>query len=117
MGDRKIDVIDCEERRWNNGKPYYCEVCGLGFDEYMACEEPHCKLESDEQAETRAKDQQGWAWPINARKAHYFVFGRSLCGNWIFLGKRQSQGDPDKESPDDCRACRRAYDERRAKSK
>lgn len=24
----------------------------------------------------------GWAFPLGASKAHYFVDGRSLCGRW-----------------------------------
>ena len=44
------------ERTPTDGKPYYCEVCGMGFGEYMACEMPDCKLESEEQAQRRAKN-------------------------------------------------------------
>lgn len=38
-----------------DGKPYYCALCGLGIDEFMACEEPDCKLEPEEKAQQRAK--------------------------------------------------------------
>ena len=38
-----------------NGKPYYCCVCGLGIGEFMACDSPDCKLESDESAQQRAE--------------------------------------------------------------
>lgn len=38
-----------------NGKPYYCRVCGLGFGEYLACEEPCCKLESERDAKSRQR--------------------------------------------------------------
>lgn len=38
---------------WLSGKPYYCEVCGLGMGEYMACEEVACCLESAESAQKR----------------------------------------------------------------
>ena len=31
----------------NDGKPYYCDTCCLGFDEFMACEECHGAMESD----------------------------------------------------------------------
>ena len=41
------------ERDPYDGRPYYCEVCGLGFAEVMACEEEDCCLESKEVAETR----------------------------------------------------------------
>lgn len=37
-----------------DGKPYYCTLCGAGFGEVMACEEPDCQLESAEHAHQRA---------------------------------------------------------------
>lgn len=37
-----------------DGKPYYCETCGLGFAELVACEEPGCRLEDDVTARFRA---------------------------------------------------------------
>ena len=43
-----------EPRGPYSGHPYYCEVCGLGFPEYMACDLPDCRLESDEVAQSRA---------------------------------------------------------------
>ncbi len=36
-----------------NGRPFYCKACGLGFGEYMACEEPDCELESEADAQAR----------------------------------------------------------------
>lgn len=39
-----------------DGKPYYCVTCGLGFGEYIACEEAGCKLESIEAAQARKPD-------------------------------------------------------------
>lgn len=36
-----------------DGKPYYCTECGLGWNEYGACEEIGCKLESVEDAQDR----------------------------------------------------------------
>lgn len=42
------------ERTPYDGKPYYCEVCGLGLSEFMACEEPDCKLEDSATAQLRA---------------------------------------------------------------
>lgn len=36
-----------------DGKPYYCAVCGIGFAEYMACEEADCALEGPDHAERR----------------------------------------------------------------
>lgn len=50
---------------------------------------------------------EGWGFPGNSRKAHYFPEGEltSLCGSWGFYrGDRQ----PDTHrSPDDCVRCRR----------
>jgi hypothetical protein len=37
-----------------DGKPYYCALCGLGFGEFMACEESDCKLEDWDTARKRA---------------------------------------------------------------
>lgn len=42
-----------EEQPWLTGKPYYCKVCGLGHDEYMACEDGDCQLESVAEAQAR----------------------------------------------------------------
>lgn len=39
-----------------DGKPYYCIKCGLGYGEYMACEEPDCELEPHDFAIRRATD-------------------------------------------------------------
>lgn len=38
-----------------DGEPYYCANCGLGFGEFMACEEPDCLLEDAEVAQERAR--------------------------------------------------------------
>lgn len=43
-----------ERPAWLNGQPYYCEVCGAGGPERMACEMPDCRLESEEAARRRA---------------------------------------------------------------
>ncbi len=43
-----------------DGEPYYCAVCGLGFGEFMACEEPDCKLEdSDDALNRKARKERG----------------------------------------------------------
>lgn len=42
-----------ERRTYTDGKPYYCQTCGMGYGEYMACEERDCKLESEEEAKKR----------------------------------------------------------------
>jgi hypothetical protein len=36
-----------------DGEPFYCEACGLGLGEFMACEEAGCQLESKEKAMQR----------------------------------------------------------------
>lgn len=50
---------------------------------------------------------EGWGWPGNSRKPHYFKAGEatSVCGKWMFTGQR----DPDAGKPgrDDCTACSR----------
>ena len=33
-----------------DGKPFYCETCGLGWKEFVACEERDCELETVESA-------------------------------------------------------------------
>lgn len=49
-----------------------------------------------------------WGWPLNSRKAHVFVEGRSLCGKWLFFGAGNQEHDEGlSEAPgrDDCCAC------------
>lgn len=43
-----------KERTPIDGKPYYCADCGLGFGEFLACELPNCRLESEAEALKRA---------------------------------------------------------------
>ena len=33
---------------------------------------------------------QGWGFPDNSRRAHYFLEGQSisLCGRWVWFGER-----------------------------
>lgn len=38
-----------------DGKPYYCETCGLGFGEVMACEDVACVLETFGKAQERRR--------------------------------------------------------------
>ena len=40
-----------------NGKPYYCDKCGAGFGEYMACEMPDCTLETEQIAQDRREQR------------------------------------------------------------
>ena len=56
--------------------------------------------------------KQGWGWPLNSRKAHYFVEHTALCGKWLFFGSLE---DSEKASPDDCVVCRRKLDKMKAK--
>ena len=44
-----------EKRTPYDGHPYYCKICGVGFAEYMACEENDCELESEATAKSRKK--------------------------------------------------------------
>lgn len=39
-------------------------------------------------------DSVGWAWPSNASRAHYFVAGRSLCGQWAWPHDTGMSADP-----------------------
>ncbi len=57
-------------------------------------------------------EKEGWGFPLNSRKAHYFVDSRSLCGKWMFFGNLEQGND---ESPDNCTACKKALHKRRAK--
>lgn len=36
-----------------DGKPYYCLVCGVGYPEFVACEDIGCTLESEKSAQDR----------------------------------------------------------------
>ena len=54
---------------------------------------------------------EGWGWPGNAKKAHYFVGSRSLCGKWLYLGSLEQGND---DSPDNCAVCKRKLKKRRA---
>lgn len=52
-----------------------------------------------------SKLKEGWGWPINSKKAHYFVDSIALCGGWMFGGELES--DDKGNSPDDCKSCRK----------
>ena len=57
-------------------------------------------------------EAEGWTWLLNARKWHYFVEGRSLCGRYLLLASGEFQrGDDD--SPDNCAACKRQLAKRK----
>lgn len=56
-----------------------------------------------------ADEKSGWDRPYSmnggsAKKWHYFVSGRSLCGRWGLLNGRPEQGLDDSE--DNCTKCR-----------
>ena len=41
----------------------------------------------DETKTDNEKQDQGWGWPLNSRKAHYFRNDkRALCGRWAYTG-------------------------------
>ena len=50
---------------------------------------------------------EGWVYPLNARKAHYFYNELvSLCRGWMMFSLGAAKPDTF-ESPDDCKTCRR----------
>lgn len=40
-----------------DGLPYYCIHCKLGFQEFLACDDVVCQLESKETARARSHDK------------------------------------------------------------
>ena len=48
--------------------------------------------------------KQGWGWPLNSKKAHYFYEGLAMCGRWMFFGAVEQGND---ESCDNCAACKK----------
>lgn len=65
----------------------------------------------------RIGGREGWGFPAQSRKAHYFVIkagdsvGMSLCGRWGFYGGATEQGKDD--SPDNCAECKRRLAKRK----
>jgi hypothetical protein len=53
-------------------------------------------------------EQQGWAFPTNLKKAHYFERGQmiSICGRIMNTGERF---DDMHEHEDNCAECKRRY--------
>jgi hypothetical protein len=41
-----------------DGEPYYCTFCGSGWNEYCACEDVRCVLETCAEAKSRSKDEE-----------------------------------------------------------
>lgn len=56
----------------------------------------------------------GWGFPLNSKKAHYFINGQSLCHKWLYLGALEDTND---DSPDNCAVCRRKLLKIREKEK
>lgn len=48
--------------------------------------------------------KKGWGFPLNSRKAHYFIDGISLCRSWMFFGLAD---DTNHDSADNCLTCKR----------
>jgi len=63
--------------------------------------------------EPTAANKEGWGFPGSSRKAHYFVDSTALCRKWGLYGGPLEPDD--KSSPDDCVACRRKLDTRKAR--
>ncbi len=63
------------------------------------------------------KVNEGWTWLLNSKKWHYFGSdGRSLCGRWMNLGNPKLEQGND-NSPDNCKACRKALLKKRLRTK
>lgn len=75
------------------------QALGKAIEEALARESaPSAEKERD----------QGWAWPPNSRKAHYFLKGEtiSLCSKWMYGGERE---DTLHEHPDNCSTCEKRW--------
>lgn len=60
-----------------------------------------------------SKITDGWGWPLNSNKAHYFVDGRSLCAKWLF---RDDCAAGTYDSPNNCKECARRLQKEAAKN-
>jgi hypothetical protein len=57
--------------------------------------------------------REGWGWPMLSKKAHYFDGSTSLCRRWLYMAELK----PDEfRGPDDCKACCKLLDKRKAKA-
>lgn len=56
--------------------------------------------------------KEGWGFPANSRKAHYFVDMMALCRKYGFYRGTLEQGND--ESPDNCAECKRLLSKRKA---
>jgi hypothetical protein len=66
--------------------------------EPLFTEEGKRRMEEIDNAPVR----RGWGWPLNSKKAHYFIGAESLCRRWLYGGELEEGND---NSPDNCRAC------------
>ena len=60
---------------------------------------------------------EGWWQPRDAKRYHYFVAGRSLCGRWGKYGPggwEPEGGLAEEPGPDDCAPCWRKAKKRQA---
>jgi len=55
--------------------------------------------------------KEGWGFPLNSRKAHYFVGTKSLCNKWMYFGELTPNQNG--SSPDDCKSCTRKLEKKR----
>ena len=55
----------------------------------------------------------GWGFPLNSKKSHYFVNGRSLCGKWLFFGHVDPANDDRYEK---CSICLKRLRKKEAKN-
>lgn len=54
MVSRKTEQMDGWPRKPDDGYPYYCDMCGAGYREFLACDRIfECRLETEREAETR----------------------------------------------------------------
>jgi hypothetical protein len=51
---------------------------------------------------------QGWGFPLNSRKAHYFLAGQiiSICNKMMYGGERE---DDKHDHADNCAQCKRLH--------
>lgn len=49
---------------------------------------------------------EGWGFPMNSKKAHFFLKGESIsiCGRMMYTGERENDKH---DSPDNCAECKR----------
>ena len=57
------------ERTPYDGEPFYCDICGLGLQEVMACEDGICWMESAEAARARQLRESASISPVIASAA------------------------------------------------